>query len=464
MQLQIRIFFNIQYPFLILQLSSKVFKIRHWKNNFKKFIFGRVCKPLDHRLISQFIIDQRCSQFIFWDWVIDFKRLNLQYSQQYKQYSCQQSVEATNIQKDIDRTFSQHQYFKQIHNRQRLQRILIALSKIQEQIGYIQGFNQIAGCFLINGLNEQQTFWIMYYILKKMKYSTIFEDQFNELKFLNFTVAVFLRNYVPFLSDEFLQNKIDIGIITTRWFLVIFGYDLPQQLLIQVWNMFLLKGIKILIRVSVAIFKLVSESQGIDDLYELLKENLFDLLETNVQLQQKLIEYFLTIKITNRLIRELRYKFETGDESLILSFDSDQKKHYWRKGADGARSLISSFNEIISEIQEEKDACFQRSQLFMNAFFPKLINKNYLESSEGKKNVSIKIEKQPQLIKGQIISQQFNLSIPQSANGDQVMIFNNQESNIYADELQSRMSPKEDESIELECTPEKIFKFSNKKR
>ncbi|CAD8137772.1 unnamed protein product [Paramecium pentaurelia] len=441
-----------------LQLSSKVFKIRHWRIYFKKIIFERLCKPLDHRLISQFSIDQKCVQFIFWDSVIDFKRLNLQYSHQYKYYSCQQSIEASNIQKDIDRTFSQHQYFKQIHNRQRLQRILIALSEIQEQIGYIQGFNQIAGCFLINGLNEQQTFWIMYYILKKMKYSTIFQDQFNELKFLNFTVAVFLRNYVPSLSNEFLQNKIDVGIITTRWFLVIFGYDLPQQLLIQVWNMFLMKGIKILIRISIAIFKLVSDFEGINDLYELLKENLFDLLETNVQLQVKLIEYFLTIKITNRLIQELKYKFETGDESLSLSFDQIQKKHYWRKGGDSARSLISSFNEIISEFQEEKDAFFQRSQLFMNAFFPKMINKNYLEISEGKKNLSINnIEKRPKLIKRQIISQQFKMSIPQSANGDQ-------ESNIYADELQSRMSPKDDESIELECTPDKIFKFSNKKR
>lgn len=46
--------------------------------------------------------------------------------------------------------------------------------------------------------------------------------------------------------------------------------------------MFLLKGIKILIRISVAIFKLVSDFEGIDDLYELLKDNLFDLLETNV--------------------------------------------------------------------------------------------------------------------------------------------------------------------------------------
>ena len=31
----------------------------------------------------------------------------------------------------------------------------------------------------------------------------------------------------------------------------------------------------------------------------------------------------------------------------------------------------------------------------MNAFFPKLINKNYLVASEGKKNLSIKIEKKP---------------------------------------------------------------------
>lgn len=29
-------------------------------------------------------------------------------------------------------------------------------------------------------------------------------DSFSELKFLNFTVAVFLRNYLPILSEEFV--------------------------------------------------------------------------------------------------------------------------------------------------------------------------------------------------------------------------------------------------------------------
>ncbi|CAD8138653.1 unnamed protein product [Paramecium pentaurelia] len=424
------------------QLSSKVFKIRRWKKYFKNVIFQRLLQPLDHKLISQFIIDQKCSQFMYWDSVIDFKRLNLQYSHQYKYYSCQQSNEATNIQKDIDRTFSQHQYFKQIHNRQRLQRILIALSKIYEELGYIQGLNQIAGCFLISGLSEQQAFWIMYYILKKMKYATIFLDQFSQLKFLNFVVAVFLRNYVPNLSAQFLLNKIDIGIITTRWFLVIFGYDLPQQLLLQVWNLFLQKGIKVLIKISISIFRLVSDFENIEDLYEMLKDELFDLLDSNEQYQIKLIEYFKSFKITNRLINELRSKFETNDESLTLSFDQTQKKHYWKKGGDSARSLISSFNEIISEIQEERDTFYQKSQSFLNVCFPRLINVNYLVASEGKKSLSIKIEKRPQLIKRQILSQQFQMTIPQSANGDQ-------ESNIYADELQSKMSPNDDESEDI---------------
>ena len=39
------------------QLSSKVFKIRRWKKYFKKSIFQRLLQPLDHKLISQFIID-----------------------------------------------------------------------------------------------------------------------------------------------------------------------------------------------------------------------------------------------------------------------------------------------------------------------------------------------------------------------------------------------------------------------
>lgn len=56
-----------------------------------------------------------------------------------------------------------------MHNRQKLHRILIALSKVVK-LGYIQGFNQIAGHLLLAGLSEQQTFWTMTCIMKKLKF------------------------------------------------------------------------------------------------------------------------------------------------------------------------------------------------------------------------------------------------------------------------------------------------------
>lgn len=53
---------------------------------------------------------------------------------------------------------------------------------------------------------------MMHYILNKKNYSEIFLNDFRELNFLNFAVAVFLRNYVPILSDEFVTTLIYIVI------------------------------------------------------------------------------------------------------------------------------------------------------------------------------------------------------------------------------------------------------------
>lgn len=113
-------------------------------------------------------------------------------------------------------------------------------------------------------------------------------------------------------------------------------------------------------------------------------------------MQQTLIWHFGEFRVSNKLIRELREKYESQDDSLTLSFDSEQNKHYWRQGgAESARSLVSSFNDRISEIHDEKDSTYLKSQSFLNALFPRQINKQYQVANEGKRTLNIKIEKKP---------------------------------------------------------------------
>lgn len=67
----------------------------------------------------------------------------------------------------------------------------------------------LKGILLINGLTEEQTFWFMKFLMRKVGLQEIFMNNFKKLKFLNFAVAVYLRNEMPRLSSLLLENEID---------------------------------------------------------------------------------------------------------------------------------------------------------------------------------------------------------------------------------------------------------------
>ncbi|KAM3140551.1 hypothetical protein pb186bvf_007363 [Paramecium bursaria] len=423
--------------------STKVFKVRQWRKLFMNAIYERVHTPLQINLVGS-AIDQKCQQFIFWDYIIDYKRIAIQFSQIYKYYSIQNSVESSNISKDIERSLQEYKYFRDYQNRQKLYRMLIALSKKLPNLGYIQGLNQIAGYFLLSGLSEQQGFWMMCYIMKKLKIQALYANSFEELKFLNFSINVFIENMLPDLYNLLSNSEVDISFITTRWFLTLFSYDIPVQLLLVVWNLFLMKGIKVLIKFSIAIFKtLMPIIDQIPDIYEFLKDILITFFEDQ-DVQKQVIQEYREIKITNTLIYDLRQKYELSEQSsFTLSFDVFRKKYYWKEGSSSGSRILSSLNDIISEIGEEKDSAYVNSQSFLNALFPKIINRQYLVACEGKKALIIKTEKRPQLILRPKVSPktQFKMSVPKSANGDQ-------ESNISPDEILSMHCPIQEDSID----------------
>lgn len=68
----------------------------------------------------------------------------------------------------------------------------------------------------------------MKFLMRKVGLQEIFMNNFKKLKFLNFAVAVYLRNEMPRLSTLLLENEIDLSYFSTRWFLTFFSFDLPK--------------------------------------------------------------------------------------------------------------------------------------------------------------------------------------------------------------------------------------------
>ena len=64
--------------------------------------------------------------------------------------------------------------------------------------------NALAGFLLIHGLNEQETYWIMKYLLKMLNFKEIIGNEFQKLKSLNYQLEAFLKHKMQNLFNFFV--------------------------------------------------------------------------------------------------------------------------------------------------------------------------------------------------------------------------------------------------------------------
>jgi hypothetical protein len=64
-----------------------------------------------------------------------------------------------------------------------------------------------------------------------------------------------MQNYLPELSEHMKKMKIPTDIYAANWFITIFCYELSLDLVFCIVDVFLLDGIKSLLRVSLALLK-----------------------------------------------------------------------------------------------------------------------------------------------------------------------------------------------------------------
>lgn len=68
-----------------------------------------------------------------------------------------------------------------------------------------------------------------------------------------------MQSYLPDLADHFRRNRVPTDIYAANWFITMFCYDLNIDLVLCILDVFLLEGIKSLIRVSLALLSFIEK-------------------------------------------------------------------------------------------------------------------------------------------------------------------------------------------------------------
>lgn len=85
-------------------------------------------------------------------------------------------------------------------------RVLVAVSNSLPKTGYVQGLNSIGSALLAQDLTEQQSYWMLLYLLKKCKVNELVAEGFPKVQILNYQLEIFMRNYLPDIIDHLVRS------------------------------------------------------------------------------------------------------------------------------------------------------------------------------------------------------------------------------------------------------------------
>ena len=118
-----------------------------------------------------------------------------------------------------------------------------------------------------------------------------------------------MQNYLPLLSEHFKKLRIPTDIYAANWFITMFCYELSLDLVFCILDVFLLDGIKSLLRVSLALLKFMEPillDMNFDECMVYLSHCQKD-LELD---SQTLLQTAYTFKVTKKLLEELELFFK----------------------------------------------------------------------------------------------------------------------------------------------------------
>lgn len=210
-----------------------------------------------------------------------------------------QSPHEKQIDLDLPRTFPKDPFFRDHKNLKKLRSVLVAYARRNLSIGYVQGFNFIAGKLLKQIPNEEEVFFLFSNIIE----SKMPVNYYSELIGLMADVEIMIKLlyiYSPNLCKHLINFELFdyFKSILLQWFLSIFTHHFADDLGLFILDLFFIQGSIILLKIGYLIIKeneeKLMEAKDLSDLNTILyKSSGRELLADIAELKLKMLDDFI---------------------------------------------------------------------------------------------------------------------------------------------------------------------------
>ena len=159
------------------------------------------------------------------------------------------------IEKDLDRTFPDHDHFRRDGGEAALHRVLTAYAIHNSDVGYCQGLNFVAGVLLLY-CEEKEAFFILVATLGDLLPSDYYSRALLGHQVDQAVLKELVRGQLPRIHRKLEEERIELALVTVPWFLPLFTNTLRHDVSLRVLDIFFAEGSTALFRVALALFQL----------------------------------------------------------------------------------------------------------------------------------------------------------------------------------------------------------------
>ena len=294
-----------------------------------------------------------------------------------------------------------------------------AYALYDEGVGYAQGMNFLIMPLLFN-MPEEEAFCLLVRLMNQYKLRDLFIQDMPGLHMHLYQFERILEDLEPALYCHLHRRGISPHLYATQWFLTLFAYRFPLQLVLRIYDLILSEGLSAIIRFGVVLMqKNLPTLLGMSDMAQLttfLKDKLFDVyidqspsagsilengffgssssnIEKEVYRADQLVRDACEIKLTPELLKAYATEWE---EKMRLEKEREQELEQLRVANVSLAIKVRKLEERI-EVSDREQADMANDLIRTKVENEELKDKN--ESLTGQvKELRIVIEKQPEEI------------------------------------------------------------------
>jgi len=184
------------------------------------------------------------------------------------------------ITRDLGRTFPHHDFFTdgQGIGQENLFNVLKAYSIYDEAVGYCQGLPFVVAILLLN-MPDEEAFSLLVRLMQVYDLRGHFLPEMPKLQLRLFQFDRLIEELLPVLHVHFLREGIKSSMFCSQWFLTMFSYRFPLDIVFRIYDNCLASGIEAIFGFSVILLMKNEDillSLKFDQILAFLNNQLFD--------------------------------------------------------------------------------------------------------------------------------------------------------------------------------------------